>query len=56
MLKKDTNVSIIFKLWKNVKDENRIERVENVKNLEQYIDRVDEMINRKYEEVQKNVK
>ena len=30
-------------------DENRIERVENVKNLEQYIDRVDEMINRKYE-------
>ena len=37
-------------------DENRIERVENVKNLEQYIDRVDEMINRKYEEVQKNVK
>ena len=29
-------------------DENRIERVENVKNLEQYIDRVDEMINRKY--------
>nr|WP_295763123.1 coproporphyrinogen dehydrogenase HemZ [uncultured Intestinibacter sp.] len=37
-------------------DENRIERVENVKNLEQYIDRVDEMINRKYKEVQKNVK
>lgn len=37
-------------------DENRIERVENVKNLEQYIDRVDEMIKRKYEEVQKNVK
>ena len=28
-------------------DEDRIERVENVKNVEQYIDRVDEMIERK---------
>lgn len=37
-------------------DEDRIERVENVKNVEQYIDRVDEMINRKYEEVEKNAK
>ena len=37
-------------------DEDRIERVENVKNVEQYINRVDEMINRKYKEVQKNVK
>ncbi|MEG1871069.1 MAG: coproporphyrinogen dehydrogenase HemZ, partial [Peptostreptococcaceae bacterium] len=36
-------------------DEDRIERVENVKNVEQYIDRVDEMINRKKEEVYKNV-
>ncbi|MDR1773942.1 MAG: coproporphyrinogen dehydrogenase HemZ [Clostridioides sp.] len=35
-------------------DENRIERVPNVKNLEQYIDRVDEMIQRKQEEVNKN--
>ena len=29
-------------------DEDRIERVENVKNVEQYINRVDEMIKRKY--------
>lgn len=36
-------------------DEDRIERVENVKNVEQYIDRVDEMIDRKKEEVYKNV-
>lgn len=36
-------------------DEDRIERVENVKNVEQYIDRVEEMINRKKEEVYKNV-
>lgn len=36
-------------------DEDRIERVDNVKNVEQYIDRVDEMINRKVEEVHKNV-
>ncbi len=72
MLKKDMNVYIIFKLWRSSQsnialgagsitkfvyaDEDRIERVENVKNVEQYIDRVDEMINRKYEEVQKNVK
>lgn len=35
-------------------DEDRIERVENVKNVEQYITRVDEMINRKIEEVNKN--
>ena len=37
-------------------DEDRIERVENVKNVEQYINRVDEMIKRKYEEVEKNAK
>ncbi|WP_343344793.1 coproporphyrinogen dehydrogenase HemZ [Terrisporobacter petrolearius] len=37
-------------------DEDRIERVENVKNVEQYIDRVDEMIKRKYKEVEKNAK
>lgn len=37
-------------------DEDRIERVENVKNVEQYIERVDEMIKRKYEEVEKNAK
>ena len=37
-------------------DEDRIERVENVKNIEQYINRVDEMIKRKYEEVEKNAK
>lgn len=36
-------------------DEDRIERVENVKNVEQYIDRVEEMVNRKKEEVYKNV-
>lgn len=36
-------------------DEDRIERVENVKNVEQYIERVDEMIKRKKEEVYKNV-
>lgn len=36
-------------------DEDRIERVENVKNVEQYIDRVEEMIQRKKEEVNKNV-
>ena len=35
-------------------DEDRIERVENVKNVEQYIDRVEEMIERKKEEVRKN--
>ena len=35
-------------------DEDRIERVDNVKNVEQYIDRVEEMINRKKEEVYKN--
>ncbi|QJA09429.1 coproporphyrinogen dehydrogenase HemZ [Romboutsia sp. CE17] len=35
-------------------DEDRIERVENVKNVEQYIDRVEEMIQRKKEEVLKN--
>lgn len=37
-------------------NEDRIERVENVKNVEQYIDRVNEMIKRKYEEVEKNAK
>ena len=36
-------------------DEDRIERVENVKNVEQYIDRVDEMIQRKVKEVYKDV-
>ena len=35
-------------------DEDRIERVENVKNVEQYIDRVEEMIERKKEEVRRN--
>ena len=35
-------------------DDDRIERVENVKNVEQYIDRVEEMIDRKKEEVLKN--
>jgi len=35
-------------------DENRIERVANVKNIEHYINRVDEMINKKEEEVLKN--
>ncbi|WP_304942077.1 coproporphyrinogen dehydrogenase HemZ [Vallitalea guaymasensis] len=29
------------------RDENRIERIENVKNVEQYIERIDEMIDRK---------
>ncbi len=37
-------------------DENRIERVENVKNLEHYIDRIDEMIERKQKEAYKYVK
>lgn len=36
-------------------DENRIERVDDVKNLEIYLDRVDDMINKKYKEVKKNV-
>lgn len=36
-------------------DENRIERVENVKNVEHYIDRVEEMTQRKEKEVYKNV-
>ena len=36
-------------------DEDRIERTDNVKNVEQYIDRVDEMIERKVKEVYKNV-
>ncbi len=36
-------------------DEDRIERVENVKNVEQYIDRVDEMIDRKRKEIYQNV-
>lgn len=36
-------------------DEDRIERTDNVKNVEQYIDRVDEMISRKEKEVYKNV-
>ncbi|MDR0880567.1 MAG: coproporphyrinogen dehydrogenase HemZ [Clostridioides sp.] len=35
-------------------DENRIERVANVKNLEQYLDRVEEMVERKNKEVEKN--
>ncbi|MGL5712455.1 MAG: coproporphyrinogen dehydrogenase HemZ [Paraclostridium sp.] len=35
-------------------DEDRIERADNVKNVEQYIDRVDEMIQRKETEVYKN--
>ncbi|MGL5752051.1 MAG: coproporphyrinogen dehydrogenase HemZ [Paraclostridium sp.] len=35
-------------------DEDRIERTDNVKNVEQYIDRVDEMIQRKETEVYKN--
>ena len=30
-----------------IHSENRIERVENVKNVEQYIDRLDEMLERK---------
>lgn len=36
-------------------DEDRIERVENVKNVEQYIDRVNEMIERKRKEIYQNV-
>ena len=36
-------------------DEDRIERTDNVKNVEIYIDRVDEMIKRKETEVYKNV-
>jgi oxygen-independent coproporphyrinogen-3 oxidase len=36
-------------------DEDRIERTDNVKNVEQYIDRVDEMIQRKVKEVYKDV-
>lgn len=36
-------------------DEDRIERVDNVKNVEQYIDRVDEMIERKKKEIYQNV-
>lgn len=36
-------------------DENRIERVENVKNVEHYINRVEEMTQRKEKEVYKNV-
>lgn len=36
-------------------DEDRIERTDNVKNVEQYIDRVDEMIQRKEKEVYKDV-
>ena len=36
-------------------DEDRIERVDNVKNVEIYIDRVDEMIERKRKEIYKNV-
>lgn len=35
-------------------DENRIERVANVKNIEHYINRVDEMIKKKEEEVLKD--
>ncbi|WP_101773075.1 coproporphyrinogen dehydrogenase HemZ [Peptostreptococcus faecalis] len=35
-------------------DENRIERVDDVKNLEQYLSRVDEMIEKKCREVEKN--
>lgn len=34
--------------------ENRIERVDDVKNVEIYIDRVDDMIDKKYAEVKKN--
>jgi oxygen-independent coproporphyrinogen-3 oxidase len=36
-------------------DEDRIERVDNVKNVEQYIDRIDEMIERKRKEIYQNV-
>ena len=35
-------------------DENRIERVDDVKNLEVYLERVDDMIMKKYREVEKN--
>ncbi len=35
-------------------DENRIERVDDVKNLEVYLERVDDMILKKYREVEKN--
>lgn len=35
-------------------DEDRIERVDNVKNVEQYINRVDEMIEKKRKEIEKN--
>lgn len=35
-------------------DENRIERVDDVKNLEIYLERVDEMIDKKVREVEKN--
>lgn len=36
-------------------DENRIERVDDVKNLDHYLTRIDEMIDKKYKEVAKNV-
>ncbi|MGL6106516.1 coproporphyrinogen dehydrogenase HemZ [Romboutsia sp.] len=36
-------------------EEDRIERVDNVKNVEQYIERVDEMIERKRKEIYQNV-
>lgn len=36
-------------------DENRIERVDDVKNLDHYLARIDEMIDKKYKEVAKNV-
>ena len=35
-------------------DENRIERVDDVKNLEIYLDRVEDMIEKKKREVEKN--
>ena len=35
-------------------DENRIERVDDVKNLQVYLERVDDMILKKYREVEKN--
>lgn len=34
--------------------ENRIERVDDVKNIDHYINRIDEMIDKKYREVEKN--
>ena len=37
-----------------IHSENRIERVENVKNVEQYIDRIREMIDRKRQFFEKN--